>query len=90
MIFTSKEQRRVYQNSVRQDPTNETSKFTVNLSMKDGIPFVEWSPNLNTNGIVRNYTIWGKTNLTDEVWHSPTNEASRFFKVTVQLPEENE
>ena len=72
------------------NPTNETSKFTVNLSMKDGKPFVEWSPNLNTNGMIRNYIIWGKTNLTDEVWHSPTNDASRFFKVTVQLPEENE
>ena len=58
--------------------------------MKDGKPFVEWSPNLNTNGMIRNYIIWGKTNLTDEVWHSPTNDASRFFKVTVQLPEENE
>lgn len=72
------------------NPTNETSKFTVNLSMKDGKPLVEWSPNLNTNGMIRNYIIWGKTNLTDEVWHSPTNDASRFFKVTVRLPEEVE
>ena len=27
-----------------------------------------------------------KTNLTDEVWHTPTNSASRFFKVTVEMP----
>ena len=27
----------------------------------------------------RNYTIYGKTNLTDKAWHSPTKEASRFL-----------
>jgi len=27
--------------------------------------------------------IKGKTNLTDKSWHSPTNNASRFFRVKV-------
>ena len=68
------------------DPTNETSKFTANVTMSNGIPHVTWSPNLNTNGEVRTYTVWGKTNLTDQAWHTPTNSASRFFKVTVEMP----
>ena len=43
--------------------------------------------NLNTNGIERIYTIWGKTNLTDGTdWECPTNAAHRFFKVKVELP----
>ena len=36
--------------------------------------------------IVRGYTIWGKEILTDEAWHSPTNAADRFFKVSVEMP----
>ena len=30
-----------------------------------------------------------KTNLTDAAWHSPTNEASRFFKVVVEMRQES-
>ena len=45
-----------------------------------------WLPNLNTNGTERIYTIWGKTNLTDAEWMSPTNSGHRFFKVEVELP----
>ena len=37
--------------------------------MVGGVPQVTWSPNLNTNGEVRSYTIWGKESLTD-AWHS--------------------
>ena len=46
-------------------PTNETAKFTAAIEMVDGVPQITWSPNLNTNGIERTYSIWGKTNLTD-------------------------
>ena len=52
----------------------------------DGVLQVTWAPNLNTNGVVRSYTIWGKENLTDAVWHSPTNATDRFFKVLVEKP----
>ena len=52
----------------------------------DGVPQVTWSPNLNTNGTERIYTIWGKESLTDAAWHSPTNAAHRFFKVSVEMP----
>ncbi len=68
-------------------PTNETAKFTAAIEMVDGVPQITWSPDLNTNGIERTYTIWGKTNLTDGVeWECPTNSAHRFFKVVVELP----
>ena len=68
-------------------PTNETAKFTAAIEMVDGAPQITWSPDLNTNGVERTYTIWGKTNLTDGVeWACPTNSAHRFFKVTVEMP----
>ena len=68
------------------DPTNAASVFTAGIEIVDGVPQVIWSPNLNTNGVVRSYTIWGKESLTDAAWHSPTNAADRFFKVSVEMP----
>lgn len=68
-------------------PTNETARFSAKIEMVGGIPQITWSPNLNTNGVERTYTIWGKTNLTDGVdWECPTNSAHHFFKVTVEMP----
>ncbi len=68
-------------------PTNAASVFTAGIEIVGGVPQVTWSPNLNTNGIERSYTIWGKTNLTDGAdWECPTNSAHRFFKVTVGMP----
>ena len=66
--------------------TNSESEFTAGIEIVNGVPQVTWSPNLNTNGIVRNDTIWGKESLTDAVWHSPANAADRFFKVSVEMP----
>ena len=42
------------------------------ISFTNDVPFVSWSPNLNTNGEVRVHTVMGKTNLTDAAWQSPT------------------
>ena len=54
--------------------------------MANGAPVVEWSPKLSTaEEAQRTYTIYGKTNLTDKAWHSPTNEASQFFMVGVEM-----
>ena len=62
------------------------SVFTVEIDMVDGLPVVTWEPKLSAGEEARrNYTIYGKTNLTDRVWHSPTNEASRFFKVSAEM-----
>ena len=45
------------------------------------VPVVTWTPNHNTNGEVRVYSVWGKTNLTDAAWICPTNSDHRLFKV---------
>jgi hypothetical protein len=50
------------------------------------VPNVTWTPNLNTNGEVRVYKVWGKADLMDSAWTYPTNSAHRFFKVTVEMP----
>ena len=71
---------------VGSDPTDINSRFLVSITYADGIPRVSRTPNLNTNGIVRNYTLLGKTNLTDTVDWAPTNSAHRFFKVKVEMP----
>ena len=68
------------------DPTNTASVFSAAIEMVDGIPQITWSPDLNSNGVERIYTIWGKESLTDAEWVAPTNAAHRFFKVTVELP----
>ena len=68
------------------DPTDTNSVFTAKVEMVDGLPVVTWVPKLSTGEESRRtYTIYGKTNLTDKAWHSPTNQASRFFKVSVEM-----
>ena len=47
-----------------------------------GSPVLHWSPDLGTE---RDYRVKGKTNLTDALWHCPTNDGTRFFKVDVRL-----
>ncbi len=68
------------------DPTDTNDFLQTMISMNDGKPHITWSPNLNTNGEVRVYTVLGKTNLTDAAWVCPTNAAHRFFKVKVEMP----
>ncbi len=67
-------------------PTNADDYLHATISFVNGMPVVGWSPNLNTNGEVRVYTVFGKTNLTDAAWMCPTNSGHRFFKVTVEMP----
>lgn len=68
------------------DPTNSTDVFTAAIKIVAGEPRIVWSPNLNTNGIVRSYIVLGKTNLTDKADWAPTNSAHHFFKVSVEMP----
>ena len=68
------------------DPTNATSTFTASIEVSNGVPLVTWTPNLNDNGVVRKYTVLGKTNLIDAAEWAPTNSAHRFFKVKVEMP----
>ena len=70
------------------DPLDKDDVFSVSIEMDGDRPVVTWTPDLNEDGRYnrRVYTVWGKTNLTDKAWHSQTNEASRFFKFTVDMP----
>ena len=69
------------------NPADDTDRFVASITINDGKPSISWSPNLNTNGSERIYTVLGKTNLTDGVgWMSPTNSGHRFFKVLVEMP----
>ena len=64
-------------------PTNADSRFLVGLSMSGGTPFLSWTPNLGT---ARRSIVEGKAALTEGDWVSPTNSASRFFRVKVEIP----
>ena len=69
------------------DPTNAASIFMAKIEMKDGAPVVTWEPDLNTNGIVRTYKVYGSETLENGGnWQYPTNSLHRFFKVTVEMP----
>jgi formylglycine-generating enzyme required for sulfatase activity len=67
-------------------PTNATDVFRAVISMENGAPVVGWEPDLNEGGTKheRVYTVEGKENLADS-W-APTNSASRFFRVKVEMP----
>ena len=69
------------------DPTNANSRFEAKIEVKDGVPAVTWTPNLNESELTRIYTIYGKESLgSSEDWVSPTNSLHRFFKVGVAMP----
>ncbi len=63
------------------DPASRFRCFVV--AVADGAPRVSWTPDL---GAARRYTVYGKTNLSDIAWITPTNGATRFFKVDASLP----
>jgi len=69
------------------NPTDETAEFKATIAITNGVPYVIWNPNLNTNGEARLYKVWGRENLQDDFhWEYPTNSLHRFFKVTVEMP----
>ena len=68
-------------------PTNDTARFTAKIELKDGVPVVAWEPDLNTNGVVRTYKVYGSETLNNGgEWQYPTNSLHRFFKVKVEMP----
>jgi len=69
------------------DPTNLASRLTAKIEMRDGAPVVTWEPDLNTNGVIRTYKVYGKETLDGGgEWQYPTNSLHRFFKVSVEMP----
>ena len=68
-------------------PTNETARFTAAIELKNGVPVVTWEPDLNTNGVIRTYKVYGSETLDNGgEWQYPTNSLHRFFKVKVEMP----
>ena len=68
------------------DPTDLNSRFSAAIAISNDVSYITWSPNLNTNGVVRKYTVLGKKSLTDTADWAPTNSMHRFFKVKVEMP----
>ena len=69
------------------DPTDTNSRLVANIEMRDGVPFVSWTPDLNTNGIIRTYKVYGSETLENGGnWQYPTNSLHRFFRVKVEMP----
>jgi hypothetical protein len=63
------------------DPTDPLSRFLADIHLDGTTPVITWEPNRSD---IRNYTIEGTPALT-EPWMVPTNAASRFFRVKVEL-----
>jgi hypothetical protein len=63
-------------------PTNRESVLRTMIDVSNGVPWLSWTPDLGT---ARVYTLLGITNLNEPVW-GPTNAASRFFRVRVDMP----
>ena len=75
------------------DPTDAASRFTAKIAVgTDGTPRITWSPDLRETDPPRAYTVYGKPDLGAAAW-TPVTDANRatlrFFKVTVELQEEN-
>lgn len=62
-------------------PTNPTSTFKASINFTNEMRYISWTPNYPD----RVYTVKGKAQLGDSTWGS-TNNASRFFKVSVEMP----
>ena len=72
------------------DPTDAAQVLTTEISFENGTPLVSWTPDLNKGGTksVRTYTVEGKNTLTEE-WDKAV-ASSRFFRVKVSMPPEQE
>lgn len=73
--------------AARLAPTNAADVFRAGISIgADGEPIIGWEPDLNEGGTKqeRVYTVEGRESLTEGSW-GPTNAASRFFKVKVEM-----
>jgi hypothetical protein len=64
-------------------PTNPASRFRCIIEMRQGAPVLRWEPDLGDGRI---YTLWGRPSLLEGDWATPTNAASRFFRVKVSMP----
>ena len=69
------------------DPGDPIADFTAAITFSNSVPMVTWHPDLNTNGIIRTYKVYGSETLEGGGnWQYPTNSLHRFFKVSVEMP----
>ena len=69
------------------DPTDANSRLVANIGLTNGVPYISWTPDLNTNGIIRTYKVYGSETLENGGnWQYPTNSLHRFFRVKVEMP----
>lgn len=63
-----------------------TDVFRTVISIKDGVPVIDWEPKLSAaEEAKRTYTIFGRESLGVGDW-GLTNAASGFFRVKVEMP----
>ena len=67
-------------------PNDPTSELTALVALREGEVCVSWTPDLNSNGVTRIYTVFGRTELEKGDWETPVQPWHRFFKVAVALP----
>lgn len=66
------------------DPGDPDADLIAYISMDAAAdPVISWAPDLTPDRV---YTVIGRTNLTDNGWVDPTNDATHFYKVKVSLP----
>ena len=67
-------------------PTNAVDVFRTIISFPGERPTISWEPRLAPEEEAkRTYTIYGRESLAEGGWTTPTNAASRFFKVGVEM-----
>lgn len=64
---------------------NVDEPFRALIAVTNGVPYLSWTPNLNTNETLRIYRVLGKRELTNETW-SVAKEGDHFFKVKSSMP----
>ena len=68
------------------NPNDPASELTALVELREGEVCVSWTPDLNSNGVTRIYTVFGRTELEKGDWETPVQPWHRFFKVAVALP----
>lgn len=68
------------------DPTDLTSRLKMIIEVVDGNVRVSWEPNLNEDGVMRVYTLYGRRDLGTGDWEHPIKTTHKFFKVNVSMP----
>lgn len=67
------------------DPDDANSVFRTSITMGSDGPELSWTPDRPDDRV---YTVYGKADLADAVWSAEPDDAHRFFRVEVALPDD--